>query len=44
MTKTREQLERAIFILECKDHWNNEDWKEYDRLCRERRELDKEGK
>ena len=39
MAKSREQIERAIFILECKDHWNNADWQEYERLCRELREV-----
>ena len=43
MAKNREQLERAIFILECKDHWNNADWQEYYNLCAQLRALDKEG-
>lgn len=27
--RTQEQIEKAIAILECKDHWNSSDWKEY---------------
>jgi hypothetical protein len=25
----KEKLELALFILECKDHWTDADWKEY---------------
>lgn len=41
MAKTREQLERAIFILECKDHWTDKDFTEYYKMCAELRELGK---
>ena len=43
MAKTREQIERAIFILECKDYWNNADWQEYYDLCAQLNALGKEG-
>lgn len=33
---TDEQLSQAIFELECKDHWNREDWAESFRLTSER--------
>lgn len=33
---TDEQLSQAIFILECKDCWNREDWAESFRLTSER--------
>jgi len=35
MARTREQIEMALFILECKDHWDNKDWAEYDKLRKE---------
>lgn len=34
-----EKVERAIFILECKDHWTSADWSEMSRLQSELREL-----
>lgn len=34
-----EKVERAIFILECKDHWTPADWRESDRLESKLREL-----
>ena len=33
---TDEQLSQAIFVLECKDCWNREDWAESFRLTSER--------
>ena len=33
----REELERAIFILECKDRWNTQDYIDYNRMCTELR-------
>lgn len=33
--RTQEQIEKEIAILECKDHWNANDWKEYDSLRKE---------
>ena len=35
MAKTREQIEMALFVLECKDHWDNKDWIEYNNLRKE---------
>lgn len=37
MKKTLEQIEEALFILECKDHWNPKDWDEYHELESERK-------
>ena len=39
MKENIERIERAIFILECKDHWNDKDYAEYNRLNNELREL-----
>lgn len=33
--RTQEQIEQDIFILECKDHWNSNDWTECARLKKE---------
>lgn len=33
---TDEQLSKAIFVLECKDCWNREDWAESFRLTSEK--------
>lgn len=33
--RTQEQIERDIFILECKDHWDSRDWAEFARLKKE---------
>ena len=40
MKKTLEQIEEALFILECKDHWNPKDWDEYHELESERKDLE----
>ena len=37
--RTQEQVEKEIAILECKDHWNFNDWQEYDRLWQELEKL-----
>lgn len=37
--RTQERIEKAIAILECKNHWNSSDWAEYDRLWRELEKL-----
>ena len=33
------QLEMAIFCLECKDYWNAKDFAKYDEMCAELRKL-----
>lgn len=33
--RTQEQIERDLFILDCKDHWNSGDWKTYSELQKE---------
>lgn len=39
-----EKVEREIFILECKDHWNAEDWKRNTELNNELRKLKEKNK
>ena len=33
------KLEMAIFILECKDHWDGKDWNKYNELTAELNKL-----
>ena len=35
------KIERALFIMEFKEHWNTQDWKEHNRLVTELAELKK---
>lgn len=39
-----EKVERALFILECKDHWNSEDWNAKAELMRKLRALEENEK
>lgn len=40
MKETSEQIKQALFILECKDHWTEADWRENDRLTYELNQID----
>lgn len=44
MKKTLEQIETAMVILECKDHWTAKDWAEWQELEDERRSFYPEPK
>lgn len=34
---TNDELDQAIFVLECKDHWTEKDWAEYNELENKKR-------
>ena len=41
MAERSAKIEKALFVMEFKDYWNIQDWKEHDRLVVELAELKK---